>query len=181
MAGRIHLTVGNKMTRYPTWAGVLIVVAMGAGVLLAPPAWATIYQCVDASGAKVFSDSAAQLPNCTVLSLGIDPTLSTPPRSAEIFSEPEIGAGSGSLPEATPPQASASAQAIPDLGGSPPAELNPAAAPPPSSKPCVSAVNPFNPFAAPPCPLSEGAPSSEGAAPPSGFPATSALPGLRPE
>jgi hypothetical protein len=166
------------MTRYPTKAGILIVVVMSAGVLPAPPAWATIYQCVDASGANVFSDSAAQLPNCTVLSLGSDSVPSTPSRPAEIFNEPEMGAGPGSLPEATPPQASASAQAIPDfaVGSPPPAtELNPAAAPPPSSQPCVSAVNPFNPFAAPPCP------SSEGAAPPPGFPAAGALPAPRPE
>ena len=167
------------MTRDLTRVGILTVAAMVAGVLVAPPAWATMYQCVDASSAKVFSDSAAQLRNCTILNLGIDTAPSAAPRLPGSFSEPEMGGAAGSLPEAIAPQASATPTIPPDpaLGwqATPGAELNPAAAPLPSSQPCVPAVNPFNPFAAPPCP------SSGGTASPPGFPAGGALPVPQPE
>ena len=171
------------MTRYLTKAGILIVVAMVAGVLVAPPVWPTMYQCVDASGVKVFSDSAAQLHNCTVVNMtvGSAPAPSAPSRSPSSFGELEMGGGPGSVPDALAPQASASDPAIPDFAAGlqavpwPGAEHNPAAAPPPGSQPCVPAVNPFNPFAGPPCP------SLGGAALPSGVPAPGALPVPQPE
>src|SRR5439155_17405106 len=74
----------------------------GVAVLVIAPssARATIYQCLDASGAKVLTDTPAQLKNCTALSVG--PT--TPPtRPPGAVQEPGVGSPSLAPTPAAPP------------------------------------------------------------------------------
>ena len=65
----------------------------GVAVLVIAPssARATIYQCLDASGAKVLTDTPAQLKNCTPLTAGPMTPSTRPPAAVQ---EPTAGSSS---------------------------------------------------------------------------------------
>ncbi|MGH7168340.1 MAG: hypothetical protein ACREII_07385 [Nitrospiraceae bacterium] len=141
----------------------------GLAVLVVVPlsARATIYQCLDASGAKVLTDTPAQLKNCTALSAGpTTPTTRTPSTVQE--------QAAGSPPLAPTPMAPPSAPPFPAVPRSPSAvstmppsdpteaelppgaddELPPSGQTPPSIQPCRPGVNPLSPFGSVNCPPS---------------------------
>jgi hypothetical protein len=143
----------------PGWGdrGLLLLTMLAGG----SPAGATMYQCVDASGAMVYTDSAAQLRNCTVLNLGMasgpSPARPSAPMNEPVMPEPAVP---------LPPEYPVSAPE-----GMMSAEAPVPVAPPPAAQPCSPAVNPFNPFAGPPCPPPGGQEVPPAVPQPGAFPA----------
>jgi hypothetical protein len=133
----------------------------GAAVLVIAPssARATIYECLDASGAKVLTDTPAQLKNCTPLSAGPMTPSTRPPGAVQ-------ERAAGSPPLAPTPMAPPSAPPFPAVPRSPSTvstmppsdpteadpppgaddELPPSGQTPPSIQPCRPGVNPLDPF-----------------------------------
>lgn len=137
---------------------LLLLVLLAAG----PPAAATMYQCVDASGAMVYTDSAAQLRNCTALNLDMASGPSSATKPSAPMSEPVMPEPAVPLPQEFP---------VPGAEGMMSAEAPVPVAPPPGAQPCSPAVNPFNPFAGPPCPPPEGQEIPPAVSQPGAFPA----------
>jgi len=86
----------------------------GLAVLVVAPssARATIYQCLDASGAKVLTDTPAQLKNCTPVSAGPMTPSTRPPGAVQ-------ERAAGSPPLAPTPMAPPSATPFPAVPRSP--------------------------------------------------------------
>ena len=136
-------------------------------VVVAPAARATIYQCLDASGAKVLTDTPAQLKNCTALSAGPTMPGMRPPAAVQ---EPAAGSSSlaptpasppGALPFPAVPRSPSTVSTMPPsdpMESEPPPgaddELPPSGQEPPNIQPCRPGVNPLNPFGSANCPPS---------------------------
>ena len=145
-----------------TWVAGLAVL-----VVVAPAARATIYQCLDASGAKVLTDTPAQLRNCTALSAG-----PTTPSTGPLGTVQERAAGSpplastpmappGAPPSPAVPRSPSTVSTMPPSDPTesepPPGaddELPPSGQTPPSIQPCRQGVNPLSPFGSVNCPPS---------------------------
>ena len=118
-----------------------LIVVVGFGSLVSPQlAWPVLYQCREANGATVFTDSTAQLQHCLAINMGPATRLSYPVGTAAMSSAPSVAPGD---PE--PPS-------VPD-----PSDLLVEPAPVPSAEddalpgrqshpPCVAGINPLNPF-----------------------------------
>jgi hypothetical protein len=132
------------------------------------PAWAAIYQCLDAAGKTVLTNRPSQLHNCHVLS---EETDSAPTRPAAIttpqVSPPPISSDTPSAPPYAPPM---SPDWPTDTQGTSIGSLpmpNPGVSSSPSPpQPCSRGLNPFNPLSAPPCvPSDRSGTNPPGAAP----------------
>ena len=120
-----------------------LIVAVGFGSFLSPQlAWPHLYQCRDANGATVFTDSTAQLQHCLVVNAAPATRLSYP-------------AGAAATPLIVP--VDQETPNVPDPSDSP---VGPVSVPPaeddalPGSQsrpPCVAGINPLNPFRGPGC------------------------------
>lgn len=117
------------------------------------PAWAAVYQCLDAAGKTVLTDRPTGLHNCHVLSEGTASALMSPGPNALPQLPPQ---NAPLIPSNQPPDSPG-----PPIGSLP--QPNTAApSPPPSAQPCLRGVNPLNPLTTPPCPRSD----QSGARPP---------------
>ncbi len=132
------------------------------GLLIPMEAWSILYQCVDSAGATVYSDSPAQLKNCQALE--VKPSSPTPAVPRDPLSEGPTGSfrelssePSGVPLEPSPtPDLTQVVVPVPEQGpaadpsgiGNPGSSLVPA---PSDNQPCVSSVNPLNPFPVGPC------------------------------
>ncbi|MGH2620215.1 MAG: DUF4124 domain-containing protein [Anaerolineales bacterium] len=137
---------------------------LGLGVILAgEPALTAMYRCTDASGASVFSDSTAQLRNCSPMNLAspVPPAGGTAPaRFPERSDVPkmaprmELPPAAATVPIESPEMQEPTPEAAPALpvGGNPGPSSDVAAQ---DSQPCTRGVNALNPFNQNPCPPSE--------------------------
>lgn len=123
------------------WLSLIVAVAFGS--LTSPqPAGPHLYQCTEANGATVFTDSTAQLQHCLAINTAPPTRLSYP-----------VGAAATPIvvpvdPEATrvPDPSDLIVEPVPV----PPAEDD--ALPGSQSRPpCVAGINPLNPFRGPGC------------------------------
>jgi len=158
------------MTPYVRLFGAIVIVA--AAVPAVPPsARATIYQCLDPSGAKVLTDTPAQLRNCTALNAGPNTPSTRPPARVQ---EPTEGSPSLAPTPAFPPSAppfpivpSTPSTVSPMQPSDPTASEPPVDADaddddepplsgqaPPSAQPCGPRLNPLSPFGFVNCPPS---------------------------
>jgi hypothetical protein len=113
------------------------------------PSFAGLFECTDATGARVFTDRPAQLRHCTPLSVNTTPTTSPVPQASAPLPSQQT------LPMAIdPPPAPFLAQPNPGTQA-----LNAPQTPPVTAQPCAPGYNPLNPFAAPPCQAVESPPT----------------------
>lgn len=157
----------NPMNDYPITAndmlrlGLILAALLGLGVLLAgEPALTAMYRCTDVSGASVFSDSTAQLRNCSPMNLAspVPPAGGTAPaRFPERSDLPTMAPpmepppAAPTVPIESPEMQEQTPEAAPGLpvGGNPGPSADAAA---PGSQPCIPGVNALNPFNQNPCP-----------------------------
>ena len=119
-----------------------LIVAVGFGSFLSPQlAWPLLYQCREANGGTIFTDSTAQLQHCLAINMGTAARLSYPVGTAAGSSaSPVASAGpeppsvpvSSDLLEKPAPVPSAEDDALPGRRSHPP---------------CFAGINPLNPFA----------------------------------
>jgi hypothetical protein len=141
----------------------------GVAVLVIAPssARATIYQCLDASGAKVLTDTPAQLKNCTPVSGGPMTPSTRPPGAVQerAAGSPPLATTPGFPPSAPPvPAVPRSPSTVSTMPPSDPTEaeplpgaddeLPPSGQTPPGLQPCRPGVNPLDPFGSVNCPPS---------------------------
>lgn len=147
------------------WPIMMLAVVFGLAAPLA--ASATMYECAGAGGTRIYTDSPAQLKNCTSLGGGgasqggptgmplpapamPSPALMPMPtdsqQGVDLNKAPSYFPGAMVPPPGTPPVADR------DIG-LPPIPPAPMAAAPGESAParCSSSINPFNPLMAVPC------------------------------
>lgn len=166
------------MTPYVRMFGTIVIVAVAVPAV-PPSARATIYQCLDPSGAQVLTDTPAQLRNCTALNAG-NPAASASPAQPSGRASGPLAAGSlNSVPTPAPTAAfDPSVSEVPPASPSPssaspsqppvPAASEPSMVAAPSSSapevpkpaPCAPGLNPFNPFAFSNCQPSGSSPPS---------------------
>src|SRR5687767_14729068 len=75
-----------------TWKWLSLIVAVSVGSLMSPQlAWPLLYQCREANGATVFTDSTAQLQHCLAANTGTAASLSYPiGAAARSFGSPVV-------------------------------------------------------------------------------------------
>lgn len=150
--------------------GVIILMVSAMPLLIAVGiAWPALYRCEDRSGATVFTDSQAQLKNCTPIHIELPPAerdhssskSDGKPEEPAPTSPPEGPSGSISPPplaqSSAPFSLPAERPSVPAPSPSPPlgAAPSPSGVAPshfgagPAGPPCASTVNPLNPFASP--------------------------------
>ena len=147
--------------------GFMWVAGLAVLLVVAPAARATIYQCLDASGAKVLTDTPAQLKNCTALSAGPTTPATRPPAAVQdpAAAAPLVAPTPVSPPGAPPfPAAPRSPSTVSTMPPSDPTEsepppgaddeIPPSGQAPPSIQPCRPGVNPLSPFGSANCPPS---------------------------
>jgi len=124
-----------------------LIVAVGFGSLMSPQlAWPLLYQCREANGATVFTDSTAELQHCSAINMGTATHLSYP-----------IGAAATPLVvpvEPEPPSVPDPSDLMVEPAPVPPAEDD-ALPGRQSQPPCVAGINPLNPFSGPGCARTE--------------------------
>ena len=126
------------------WLSLIVAVAFGS--LMSPQlAWPLLYQCREASGATVFTDSTAQLQHCSAINMGPATRLSYPVGTAAMSSAPSI-APEDPEPPSVPYPSDLMVEPVPV----PPAEDD-ALPGRQSQPPCVAGINPLNPFRGPGC------------------------------
>lgn len=127
-----------------------LIVAVGFGSLMSPQlAWPLLYQCREANGATIFTDSTAQLQHCLAINMGTATLLSYPVGTAPSSSAPSV-APEDPEPPRVPDPSKLPVEPVP----APPAEDD--AIPGRQSRPpCVAGINPLNPFAGPGCARTE--------------------------
>ena len=144
--------------------GFMWVAGLAVLVLMPLSARATIYECLDASGAKVLTDTPAQLKNCIPMSAGPAVPGTRLPAAVQ---EPAgvVPSLAPTLPRAPsevstmPPSEPIEPEPLPGADD----ELPPSGQAPPSLQPCRPGFNPMNPLGSVNCPPG---PSSPGAATP---------------
>lgn len=152
--GKLKILPGKNTTR-TSFAFAVVLGVLGAG----ESALTAMYRCTDASGASVFSDSTAQLKNCSPMS----PTSPIPPAPSR---GPARSPERADLPAMVPLIEPTSAAPIPPTelpeiqeqmpeaasglppGGNPGLPSDAAA---PGTQPCIPGVNALNPFNQNPC------------------------------
>ena len=147
--------------------GFMWVAGLAVLLVVLPAARATIYQCLDASGAKVLTDTPAQLKNCTALSAGPTMPGMRPPAAVQepaagapsLAPTPAVPVGAPSIPSVPHPPAAVSTMPPSDPTETEPPpgaddELPPSGETPPSIQPCRPGVNPLSPFGSVNCPPS---------------------------
>jgi len=125
-------------------------VAVLAVLLLVPlSAQATIYQCLDASGAKVLTDTPAQLKSCTPLSTGSagSPSLSPTPAGPPVTPPTSAGPRSPSAVSTAPPPEPTESEPPPGADD----ELPPSGQAPPNLPTCKPGLDPLNPLGSVKC------------------------------
>ncbi len=141
--------------------GLFFATLLGLGVILAgEPALTAMYRCTDSSGTSVFSDSTAQLRNCSPMNLAspVPPAGGTAPaRFPERSDLPTMTSPMEPLPAppAVPIESPAMQEQTPEAAPG----LSVGSDPGPSSdvatqgaQPCIPGVNALNPFNQNPCP-----------------------------
>ena len=120
-----------------------LIVAVGFGSLISPQlAWPLLYQCREANGDTVFTDSTAQLKHCLAINTAPATRLSYPVEAAAT----PLVVPVDQEPPNVPDPSDLMVEPIPV----PPAEDD--ALPGSQSRPpCVAGINPLNPFAGPGC------------------------------
>ena len=120
-----------------------LIVAVGFGSFLSPQlAWPLMYQCQDANGATVFTDSTAQLQHCLAINTAPATRLSYPiggaaaPLVVPVAPEPPSVADQSDLVVEPVPVPPAEDDALPGTQSRPP---------------CAAGINPLNPFGGPGC------------------------------
>ncbi|MBK5282671.1 MAG: DUF4124 domain-containing protein [Nitrospiraceae bacterium] len=119
-----------------------VVIAAFVWVWMIPSSTAGgLFECADASGARVFTDRPAQLRRCTPLSVNSAPASSPAPQASTARPYQET------LPMSIdPPPLPFFAQPVP-----PPQPIATPQQPPTADPHCMPGINPLNPLAAPPC------------------------------
>ena len=138
--------------------GPLCAALLGLGVWLAGgSAQTAMYRCTDASGASVFSDSTAQLKNCSPMNIGSPAPQAASRAPARTVERSEPPAADPSLPTPTGPAESPDVQTQTPEGR-------------PGFQPCLTGPNALNPFNQDPCPPPQApdAEQAESTPPPSG-------------
>ncbi len=125
-------------------------------ILGLPIVFATLYSCVSSTGTTIYTDSPAQLRDCTPLSLDHPDSTSSPrDRSQGRIPDPV-------RQENVPNTSSNDQQDLPSVKKKLPAQRNEIPAqsiPSPATSPCVSPVNPLNPLLNRPCQKNQESPS----------------------
>jgi hypothetical protein len=129
--------------------------------------WATLYQCTDASGAQIFTDSLTQLEKCTPMKPSIaaePPSRSTPPkraprtsRSQQVRPAPPAQRTQPSPERKVRPRRQGETQSMFRSRRATPQSGAPSGKQPEAAQRCANPINPLNPLLSIPC----GQPQSE--------------------
>lgn len=145
---------------------------LGLGLLVLhplDPIQASIYQCSDPFGARVYADSTAQLEQCTMVNvrspLALAPAVRSRVSSEDGASVQPAADSAAQSSETAPlvPAAPFPPQAMPEPESEGPATLDSdpqisSEVPSPEVQPCAPGLNPLNPFSALLCPTSSAPP-----------------------
>jgi len=136
--------------------------AVAAIVGITSIAHAGLYECHDASGAAIYTDSPAQLERCQPVASGGTSRLGLVGGASSSPAQTPDPVPSYQSPPMPPPMPfdQGSGGTTP-MGGLIPSAANPTSLATGSSEvpPCLPGINPLNPLSGPPCPSSSAVPS----------------------